>query len=200
LIAGILRKGGVVIFPTETLYGLFCDATNPRAVAKIFKIKDRPAGKAFPILVKDFSMLRKFAVFGEAEEKKLRKIWPRKMISSSRGKSTKPTTVVLPARNLPEETIVRGSPSRGSGRPTAAFRISPHPLVKKLFQHFRKPLVATSANLSGQPPIQDSRKYKEVFGERVKLINDFVFAGINRKKKGSRIVKIQNGRIISLRK
>jgi len=179
-IVEILKNGGVVIFPTETLYGLFCDATNPKAIAKIFKIKGRPAGKAFPILVKDFVMLAKYARVEKEKIKILKKIWFRK----------RPTTVILPAKNLPKTATMSGM---------AAFRISSHPLVKKLFRYFSKPSVATSANLSGQLPIKDSRKYREVFGERARLIDGIVFNGINRKRKGSRIVEFVGERLRVIR-
>lgn len=167
-ITQILNQGGVIIFPTETLYGLGCDATNPQALLKIYRIKGRELGKAFPILVKDFKMLYQYANL-DAERKRI--------IKSAKT----PTNFVLRAKNL--------SPLVMQKR-TAAFRISTHPWVKKLFRHFAKPLVATSANLSGQKPLGDPRKYKEVFGEKAQLIDAVIFAGVNKKKKGSRVVDL----------
>ena len=71
-IAQVLNGGGVIIFPTETLYGLGCDATNPQALLKIYKIKRRRLGKVFPILVRDFKMLGEYANFNADQKNKMR--------------------------------------------------------------------------------------------------------------------------------
>ena len=164
----ILNGGGVIIFPTETLYVLGCDATNPQALLKIYAIKNREFGKAFPILVKDFKMLSEYAILS-AEQKKA--------ISAAK----KPTNFVLKAKNI--------SPLATKNH-TAAFRISSGSWVKKLFHFFDKPIVATSANLSGQKPLSDSRQYREVFGSKAELIDAAIFTGVNRKRSGSRIVDL----------
>lgn len=166
--AAIIKRGGLIIFPTETLYGLGCDATNKAALKKIYEVKNRPASKAFPILVKDFTMLSYYAVLSD-EQKKI-------IISAK-----KPTNFVLKAKNIPPSAIYQG---------TAAFRISSHQWVKKLFRYLGKPLVATSANVSGEKPLSDPRAYEKIFGGKSKLIEAVVFAGINRRKKGSRIIDL----------
>lgn len=176
--AEIIKKGGLVIFPTETVYGLGCDATNPLALSKIYKIKGRPAGKAFPILVKNFRMLLEYAVFSK-EQKKIMAY------------AKTPTNFVLKAKNLPPLAVQNHA---------AAFRISTHPWIKHLFRYLDKPLIATSANLSGQKPLSDPRKYKKVFGEKAELIDLVIFDGVNRKKKGSRIVDLIRGKPVILRK
>ena len=167
-IVKILNGGGIVIFPTETLYGLLCDATNPVSLLKIYRLKNRPLGKSFPILVKDFKMLAEYAHFNTEQKKK---------ITSTK----KPTNFVLRSKNLSPLVTQKN---------TAAFRISRHLWIKKLFKHFDKPIVATSANLSGQDPLADPRIYQEVFGKNAEMIEAAVFAGVNRKKKGSVIVNI----------
>jgi len=167
-IVKLLNAGGVIIFPTETLYGLGCDATNPQALLKIYQIKNRPLGKSFPLLVKDFEMLAQYASFNNTQKQ---------IIKSAKV----PTNFVLRAKNLSPLVMQKH---------TAAFRIPKHPWIKKLFRYFDRPLVATSANLSGQPPLADPRKYKEVFGEKASLIDAVVFSGINRKRKGSRIIDL----------
>ncbi len=167
-VAQILNAGGVVIFPTETLYGLGCDATNPQALLKIYMLKKRQFGKAFPLLVRDFNMLAEYAAFN-AEQKKF--------ISKTKW----PTNFVLKAKNL--------SPLATKNR-TAAFRISKGAWVKKLFKHFEKPIVATSANVSGKEPLADPEKYTEAFGKDAGLIDAVVYSGVNKKKKGSKIVDL----------
>jgi L-threonylcarbamoyladenylate synthase len=167
-VAQILNAGGVVIFPTETLYGLGCDATNPQALLKIYALKKREFGKVFPILVKDFTMLSEYAAFNPEQKKAI-------------AKAKKPTNFVLKAKNL--------SPLATKNH-TAAFRISKNSWVKKLFKHFDKPLIATSANVSGKMPLSDPREYQTVFDKNANLIDAVIFAGINKKKSGSRIVDL----------
>ncbi len=164
----VLNGGGVVIFPTETLYGLGCDVTNPQAILKLYKIKQRELGKVFPLLVKDFKMLAEYANFN-AEQKKFMQ------------KTKKPTNFILKAKNL--------SPL-ATQKHTAAFRISSGPFVKKLFKVFDKPIVATSANISKKDPLSDPRVYAETFGRDSDLIDAVVFNGVNKKKKGSRIIDL----------
>lgn len=167
-VAQILNAGGVVIFPTDTLYGLGCDATNPQALLKIYALKKREFGKVFPILVRDFTMLSEYATFNSEQKKTITK-------------TKKPTNFVLKARNL--------SPLATKNH-TAAFRISKNFWVKKLFKHFDKPLIATSVNVSGKMPLSDPREYKAVFDKNANLIDAVVFAGINKKKSGSCIVDL----------
>ena len=164
----VLNAGGVVIYPTETLYALGCDATNPQALLKLYSIKQRELGKVFPILVRDFKMLAEYAVFNAEQKKYMQKI-------------KKPTNFVLKAKNLSPLTITKH---------TAAFRISSNPFVKKLFKTFDKPIIATSANVSKQDPIADPREYAQFFGKNSDLVDAVVFSGVNRKKKGSQIVDV----------
>jgi len=167
-IVQILNAGGVLIFPTETLYGLGCDATNVRALLKIYQIKNRPLGKSFPLLVRDWKMLNEYASIN-THQKKTISGWKQ------------PTNFVVKAKNL--------SPLVMENR-TAAFRFSKGKWIKKLFKQFDRPMVATSANLAGQPPVSDPRTYKEVFGKKADLIDAVIFDGLNKKKKGSRIVDL----------
>lgn len=167
-VAQVLNAGGVVIFPTETIYGLGCDATNPQALLKIYALKKRQFGKVFPLLVKDFKMLAEYAIFN-AEQKQFI------------GKTKQPTNFVLKAKNL--------SPLATKNH-TAAFRIAKNAWVKKLFRHFDRPIVATSANVSGKEPLADPAKYTEVFGKDSGMIDAVVHSGVNKKKKGSKIVDL----------
>jgi L-threonylcarbamoyladenylate synthase len=167
-ITQILNAGGVIIFPTETLYGLGCDATNPQALLKIYTLKKREFGKVFPILVKDFNMLSEYAIFNPEQKKVI-------------SKTKKPTNFILKAKNL--------SPLATKNH-TAAFRISKNSWIKKLFKFFDKPLIATSANVSGKDPLIDPKKYQEIFDKNFGMIDAVVDAGLNKKKKGSRIVDL----------
>ena len=75
-----LREGKVLIFPTDTVYGLICDAENKLAIRKIFKIKKRSFQKPISIFVKDLKMAKKFAKINKSQEKFLKKVWPGKAI------------------------------------------------------------------------------------------------------------------------
>ena len=167
-IAKILENGGVVIMPTETLYGLICDATNLKALRKVYLIKNRPKNKAFPIVVKDLKMLKNYAEVDKEQAAIILKI-------------AKPTNFVLKAKNLPKIAMQNN---------TVAFRITTSDYLQNLFKYFRKPLVATSANLAGEKPLADPQKYQEAFGKNSKLITEVIFTGINRKTRGSQIINL----------
>src|SRR5579863_7318829 len=74
----ILKKGGVVICPTDTVYGFLADASNKKAVAEIYKIKKRPTSKALPVFVVDIAMAKKLADINKEQEKTIKKYWPGK--------------------------------------------------------------------------------------------------------------------------
>lgn len=167
-IISLLNAGGIIIFPTETVYGLGCDAANAQAILKIYQIKGRQLGKSFPLLIKDFQMMTEYAVFNKEQRAYMKKI-------------KSPTSFVLKAKNL-SPLIMQNH--------TAAFRISSHPFAKKLFRYFDRPLVATSANLVGQPPLKDPAKYQEIFGDRASLIDVAVSEGVNKRSKPSRIIDL----------
>lgn len=174
----LIKRGGVIIFPTETLYGIGCDATNVEALKKIYKIKNRPSGRKFPLLVKDFKMLLRYAEIDNKQKNAILSV-------------KKPTNFILRAKKLPKFALYKN---------TGAIRISPHPFIREIFKHFNQPIVATSANLSGKPSLTDPRQYKKVFGKRAYLIDEVFFCGINRKKKGSRIVDLTKTPFEVLRK
>lgn len=175
--AALIKRGGLIIFPTETLYGLGCDATNQAAIKKIYLAKNRPKGKSFPILMRDFRMLSKYAFFNKEQKQ---------IIANAK----KPVNFILKAKNLPRLATYKG---------TAAFRISSHAWIKKLFQYLDRSLIATSANVSGKKPLSDPRKYAEMFGETSKLITAVIFSGVNKKRKGSKIVDLTKKPFATLR-
>ena len=126
-----LAAGGVVVFPTETSYGLGCKAMDRAAVARVVAAKGRPTGKPLPVLLPSIEALRRrgletpLVVLAEA-------FWPG------------PLTLVVPA--------FPGLPSAiTAGMNMVGVRMSAHPVAKALVDALGEPLVATSANLSGQP-------------------------------------------------
>ncbi len=127
-----LRKGGVILYPTDTIWGLGCDATNPAAVEKIFAIKSRNENKSLLILVDGESMLERYVK--EVPE----------IVYELVTVSDKPLTVIYPSgKNLATGVC--------SDDGSVGIRICRDDFCSELIRRFRKPLVSTSANVSGKP-------------------------------------------------
>jgi L-threonylcarbamoyladenylate synthase len=130
--AGVIRSGGTVVYPTDTLYGLGCDATNPDAVRKVFVIKKRDLTRPLSMAVGDFSMLQRHAVLGPKEEAFARRFLPGAV------------TLLLDARDLP--------PILTAGSTKVAVRMPDCDTALRLAKEAGVPIVTTSANISGRPP------------------------------------------------
>ncbi len=130
----ILRAGGVIAFPTETVYGFGCDPRNVAALSKVYRMKGRDKAKAMPLVACSFGQAKKFFKIPEQAREYADKYWPG------------PLTMLLE----PAELALRKSmPVFKDG--LAAVRVTSHPFVRDLACSFGFPLVATSANLSGDP-------------------------------------------------
>jgi len=165
-----IKKGEVIVCPTDTVYGLIADATNEKAVEKVFKIKRRPKGKPIPIFVRDLKMAKRLVEIDKEREKILKKIWPGKV------------TVVLKKREKIEVV--------GVAKKTIALRIPNYKLVNILLSKLNRPLTGTSANISGKPA---STKIKEVTSqfEKQKFLPDLVLnGGILKKSLPSTVVDL----------
>jgi len=177
LIADFLKNEKVIIYPTDTIYGIGCLATEKKVIRRIYKIKKREKGKALLILVNSLAMAKKYCKINISQEKYLKKLWQ---------ENKKPTTVILGSRKiLPKEltgeenTLAVRLPACSAGRPKSEFLIE---LIKKV----KHPIVSTSANLSGEEYDGDPEKLKKLFKDKVDLIVD---SG-RLKNKPSRIINI----------
>jgi len=150
----VLSGGGVVVYPTETVYGLGGNARDETVVKKIFEIKGREEGKPMIVLVKDFKMAKDIANLGNYELL-LRKYWPGAL-----------TGVFKAAINLPDGVV--------SKEGTVAVRVSPHPFVRNLFEYISFPLISTSANRSGDKNSLTISEVKKSLGAKTNLIDSFV--------------------------
>ncbi|MFH0832412.1 MAG: L-threonylcarbamoyladenylate synthase [Candidatus Aenigmatarchaeota archaeon] len=145
----ILKKGGLVIYPSESSYGIGCDATNEKAVKRIFSVKKR-SGKAIPIIVSSIRMAEKYAFLSDDAKKIAERLMPG------------PLTLVVKKKNLPDSL----------SKETVGFRIPSHNFSVKLATSFGKPITATSANLSGNKPIYSIEEVIKLFSNNVDLIID----------------------------
>ncbi len=121
--AEAILKGQIVVFPTDTIYGLLCDVGNRKAMSKLFKIKGRAKNKQVPVFVKDIKMAKRFCYIDKKQEEFLKKVWPGKV------------TVVLK--------------SKEGG--TLGLRIPRGDFIRKLMSAVNRPISGTSANISGKP-------------------------------------------------
>jgi L-threonylcarbamoyladenylate synthase len=142
--AHIMRRGGTVIFPTDTLYGLGCNALDATAVGKIFDIKHRSYVKALPMLVRDLSWARELAYITPEQEELIEKFWPGKV------------TFILPRRPIVPAVMC------GGGQ-TVGVRAPDHPFVQTLLRHLGYPIAGTSANISGSEPTHDAKAIAAAF-------------------------------------
>lgn len=128
-----LKQGGLVVHPSDTVYGLLCDATNPDAVKKLFAFKERPAGKPVSIFVANLEMAKNYVEIDKKTEDRLSKILPG------------PYTAVLKSKHKVVKELE-------SEKGTLGIRIPKYPSILELVKKFGKPVTATSANISSQPP------------------------------------------------
>jgi L-threonylcarbamoyladenylate synthase len=143
-----LQAGGVIVFPTETSYGIGCDATNDSAVARVFVIKDRPEDKGAPLIIPDNESAKLYIQVSDVVQKLINAHWPG-------------------ALNIIGQ-IADGSPvsSRCSQDNSQSVRVSSHPFCSTLARRFGKPIVASSANISGQDAIYSISEVNRVFSDR----------------------------------
>lgn len=136
----VLRKGGVILYPTDTVWGIGCDATNAEAVKRVYEIKQRDDSKAMICLVDSDARLQRY-VRNVPEV-----AW--QLIDSLKDGGVKPTTIILDgAFNLAENLIADDG--------SIALRITQEAFSKELCYRFQKALVSTSANISGEPAAQN---------------------------------------------
>jgi len=131
----IVQQGGIILYPTDTIWGIGCDATNTEAVQKIYRLKQRDEAKSMIILLDNDNKLQSY--ISDVPE----------LAYDLIEFAENPLTLVMPgAKNI--------SPSLIAADGSVGVRISDHPFCQQLIQRLRKPLVSTSANISGKPSPQ----------------------------------------------
>ena len=149
----LLKDGGVVAFPTDTVYGVGVDPLQPQAVRKLYRIKGRPDNKPIAILVGSIEDVERVAQSpSETFSRLADRFWPGGL------------TLILEARDLPPEITAAGN--------TVGVRMPNHPLTLELLREFGGPIATTSANRSGEDPATSASEVDAQLGDRVNLIVD----------------------------
>lgn len=176
----LLKKGKVLLYPTDTIWGIGCDATNQKAVQNIFNIKGRQQTKSMIILLDDADKLSRY----------IKEVPPiaYDLISNS----VSPLTIVYPgAKNIAKKLIAKDG--------TIAIRIVKGRYSAEVIRRLDKPLVSTSANISGQPSPGIFSMISEDILNKVDYVVEH-FRDITKTLKPSTIIKIEsNGRFVILR-
>jgi L-threonylcarbamoyladenylate synthase len=176
----VLKKGGTILYPTDTIWGIGCDATNFKAVEKIYKLKKRSETKSLIILIEDPGKIENYVKEIPAITWDLMK------------NVEKPLTIIYPdARNLPKNVIGDDN--------SIAIRVVRNEFCIRLIREFGKPIVSSSANVSGEPAPLVFR----CVSEKIKMNVDYVvklYQDVLQEVKPSRIIKLkENGEFIIIR-
>jgi L-threonylcarbamoyladenylate synthase len=172
-----LRGGALIGYPTETVFGIGCDARNAGAVAAIAAIKKRARGKGLILVAAHPDLLRDWVDCSPAQWRKACTTWPG------------PVTWVFPAAR-PNGREMAAPLRAGDG--TVAVRVSPHPLVQRLSQALGGPLVSTSANRRGRTPARNVWVLRQQLGHAL----DFVLDGPPGSGRPSRVMEGRTGRVL----
>jgi|SRR6185312_4937346 len=175
----VLRKGGVILYPTDTIWGLGCDATNQQAVQKVFEIKRRPEAKSMIILVAEPIQATFYAEVPEVAMDLIEF-------------SEKPLTLILPkAKGISKSLIAEDG--------TIGIRVVKDEFCRQIINAMRKPLVSTSANISGDPSPANFYEISDEIKDKVDYVVNLRQDEMQ-KSTPSRIMKIGvNGEIAVIR-
>ena len=177
----ILQSGGLLVAPSDTVYGLVCDATNESAVRKLIAVKNRPFGKPISVFCDGFEMIEALVKI-TPHKKLLEKLLPG------------PFTVVLPSKHSVSSLLE-------SERKTLGIRFTSYPFIQQLVYQYGKPLTATSANISGRSPHYEPKAFINELSADKKLLIDYVVdVGKLPHNKPSTIVDLTGNSIQLLRK
>jgi len=180
-----LGEGGAIICPTDTVYGLLADATNKKAAKKVFQIKHRSLQKPVPVFVENIEMAKKLAFVNKKQAKFLRRVWPGKV------------TVVLYATELAKSILPKGVIGKDN---KIGIRIPDYELVNRILEKLKKPLTATSANISGKPALIKAEGAVSHFKNSDVQPDLVLDAGELKKSKPSTVVDLTSSKPKILRK
>lgn len=180
-ILAILRSGEVIVFPSDTVYGLLADAQNPKAVEKLLQFKERPPGKAVSVFCSSIKMIEKVAELSTKNKQMLEKLLPGCF------------TIALPSKHILDTKLE-------SEKETLGVRIPDYLPVINLVNAYGSPLTATSANLSGDAPHYSIESLFNTLSEKKKsLLGAVVDAGKLPRNKPSTVIDLSEKEVTVLR-
>ena len=177
-----LKQGGVMLYPTDTIYGLGADATNAAAIKKINLIKQRPESKAQLVLASDVAMAEKYGNFNQVAKRLAGAFWPG------------PLTILVPKTEVLPDVLTAGSPLVG-------IRVPEHTFCVEVTRKFGRPITSTSANISEKQPAATVDEILKVFGDNANDI-DLVIEEADRvitDSTSSTLVKVEGDHVTVLR-
>lgn len=177
----VMRKGGVILYPTDTVWGIGCDATNEAAVARVYEIKRRTDSKALICLVDSDVRLQRYVRNAPEVAWNILEL------------ATKPTTVIF-------DSVANLAPNLMADDGSVGIRVTGEPFSKELCYRFQKPIVSTSANFSGEPAAQN---YCDIPEELINAVDYVCFSRRQEKKPHtpSSIIRVRNdGEVQIIRK
>ena len=142
-----IKKGGTVIIPTDTVYGLTANALDEKAIRRLFLIKKRPLNKPFSVFIKDLKMAKRLAYVDNKTEKNLKKFWPGQI------------TFILKKKKIIPNLLT-------ADKKTIGLRIPECLIIKNLFEFLNFPLIGTSANISGKLASGEIKKVIKQFQKK----------------------------------
>lgn len=175
-VAAFLEEGGVVICPTDTVYGFLADASNKKAVDAIFKVKKRPASKPLSLFVKDIKMAQEITLIDENQLASLKSHWPGKYTFRLKRKKK------VKLHGLDKDTIALRQPN--------------YKFLNNLLKKMDMPLAQTSVNISGQPVLTNINEIVAKFGKTDILVVD---DGNLKKSEPSKIIDLTGEKVKIIR-
>lgn len=175
---GVLRRGGIILYPTDTVWGIGCDATNPEAIERIYRLKRRSDSKSMLSLVDSVAMLERYVDdIPDAAYQLLEA-------------AVEPLTIIFDHPSGLAETLLAPDGSAG-------MRITSERFSRELCRRLRRPLVSTSANISGMPPARDYRTVADEIRSGV----DYAVAygrSLGADARPSAVIKVSDGGLIKI--
>lgn len=170
--AEVIKQGGIVIFPTETVYGIGTNGMDVKAIERLYKIKERPYNKPISLLVSDLNMVNLVAKdITTLEYEIMRKFFPG------------PLTIILKKKNIVPDILT-------SGQDTIGIRIPSGKIARKLIEYVGKPIATSSANISGKP---SKTNIKNVMEELEEQADYFIDGGKSEIGIASTVIQVING-------
>lgn len=151
--AEILRGGGIIVYPTDTVYGVGCDLNDRKAIKRLIELKDRPKKKPFSVICPDFKDVSRYALVSNYAYKTMRRFLPGPY-----------TFIVQASKEIPKLMV--------SKQRTVGIRMPDNPIVLELVQEFGGPLCTTSVEFEEEETIHDPEVFHERLRDRVELILD----------------------------